>query len=179
SLRQAALVAGINEVAGALKARGIYPRRSLAFGSLLTPLPPRMGRAAHEPAGSRRDGARAGSARRYRERAGSWRTAVRSRSARGVATAPRRGRAAFRAPRPLTAGVRARRGGAFFLLRQLRSREGGAVEDVPLADLQDVQPEERKRLSRNHCSADDHRRAVRVEWTHLPALVDRHRGEAL
>src|SRR5207245_4231946 len=34
SLRQAALVAGINEVAGALKARGIYPWTSLACGSL-------------------------------------------------------------------------------------------------------------------------------------------------
>src|SRR5437660_1398675 len=83
------------------------------------------------------------------------------------------------APRVLTAGVGARRRSAFLLLRELGRGEGGAVEDVALADFQLVDAEERQRLARDHSAGDDHGRAFGVERTQPAALGHRYGGEAL
>src|SRR6266852_3612163 len=79
----------------------------------------------------------------------------------------------------LAAGVRAGRRGARFLSRQYRRCESGAVEDVTLADLQLFETEVRQDLSSYHCSSQDHRRTLRVEWAHAATLLERHRCKTL
>ena len=56
--------------------------------------------------------------------------------------------------------------------------ERDAVEDVPLADLEALEPERGERLQQQHAARDDRRRAIGMESRHGAPLVVRHRGEA-
>src|SRR5207244_7904462 len=77
------------------------------------------------------------------------------------------------------AGVGAGRGCALLRLRQVEGRERGAVQDVPLADLDSVEGEERDDLTHEHRACDDHGRTVRIERTDRAPLVHRNGRETI